>query len=399
MGEHRGAVLSFHRAAELSRRDLLRRLTAAGFSAPVIASILMSEGLAQEASPAATPAAPQPDPSITGKDPRMIVNDPLNLETPLHELDDLIVPNELFFVRSHAPVPTIAPADYRLQVTGHVERELQLSLDDLRGMPQQTITAFLECSGNSRSRFDPIADGTQWGNGAVGTAEWTGVRLRDVLEMAGVREGAVDVVSQGGDLEVMQRGLPLGKAYDPNTLIVLQMNGVDLPPAHGGPARLFVPGWGGIASTKWLVRLEVLDRVFNGRFNSESYQIITEEGVKVRPVREMPVKSVITRPLPGDQLTAGQQTLVGYAWSGYGGIATVEVSVDDGATWAEAQITHQAGPLAWVRFEYTWDAQPGQTRLLSRATDELGEQQPTEVPWNSRGYQMNAIYPVPVTIS
>ncbi|MER3437233.1 MAG: sulfite oxidase [Chloroflexota bacterium] len=383
----------------VSRRELLRCLAGAGFSAPVIASILASEGLAQEATQTASPPAPQPDPSLAGVDPRLIALDPLNLETPLYLLDDLIVPNELFFVRNHAPAPMIAPEDYRLRVTGHVDQELELTLADLKGMPQQTITAFLECSGNSRSRFEPIAEGNQWGNGAVGTAEWTGVRLRDLLDRARVKDGAVDVVSQGGDLEVMQRGLPMSKAYDPNTLVVWQMNGADLPRPHGGPVRLFVPGWGGIASTKWLIELRVLDHVFNGRFNSVAYQIITEEGINVRPVREVPVKSVITRPQPGEQLAAGQQTLVGYAWSGYGGISRIEVSVDDGATWTEAQITKAAGWLAWVRFEHSWDAKPGQTRLLSRATDELGEQQPTTVPWNAKGYLMNAIYAVPVTVA
>ncbi|MER3486863.1 MAG: hypothetical protein C4345_13695, partial [Chloroflexota bacterium] len=156
----------------VSRRELLRCLAGAGFSAPVIASILASEGLAQEATQTASPPAPQPDPSLAGVDPRLIALDPLNLETPLYLLDDLIVPNELFFVRNHAPAPMIAPEDYRLRVTGHVDQELELTLADLKGMPQQTITAFLECSGNSRSRFEPIAEGNQWGNGAVGTAEW-----------------------------------------------------------------------------------------------------------------------------------------------------------------------------------------------------------------------------------
>ncbi|HEV2067812.1 MAG TPA: hypothetical protein VGR08_13355, partial [Thermomicrobiales bacterium] len=159
-----------------------------------------------------------------------------------------------------------------------------------------------------------------------------------------------------------------------------------------------VPGWGGIASTKWIVGLEVIDRPFDGTFNVESYVIINEDGTVTAPVTMMPVKSVITSPAPNASVSAGSQTISGFAWSGYAGIATVEVSTDGGANWTEASIVEEAGPLSWVRFEHTWDAPAGNAMLSSRATDARGLRQPAEADWNAKGYLMNAIYEVPVTV-
>jgi DMSO/TMAO reductase YedYZ molybdopterin-dependent catalytic subunit len=264
-------------------------------------------------------------------------------------------------------------------------------------METRTITAFLECSGNARGRFEPQADGSQWGNGAIGNAEWTGVSLIDVLDMAGVQEGAVDLVSQGGDFAEMQRGLPLEVATDPNVMLVWQMNGEDLPAPNGGPVRLLVPGWGGIASTKWIVGLEVIDHPFDGHYNTESYVIIDEDGTILRPVREMPVYSVITSPTPESEVAAGEQTIGGFAWSGWAGIARVEVSIDEGE-WQEAAIVEEAGPTSWVRFELPWTAEAGAHTVRSRATDQIALTQPETVAWNAKGYQFNAMYAVPVTV-
>ncbi len=386
----------------LTRRRLIGRLAAAGFSAPVIASILASGAWAQDATPTATPS-PAEVLGALGKDPRLIMHGSTTFETPLELIDGLLTPNDLFFIRSNGPVSVdIDPQAWRLKVAGLVNQELELSLADLQGMNPRTITAFLECSGNSRGQFpaDPEAvEGTKWGNGAIGNAEWTGVSLAEVLNAAGVKPGAVDVVSQGGDFEEMQRGLPLEIALDPDVMLVWQMNGQDLPQPNGGPVRLLVPGWGGIASTKWIVGLEVIDRPFAGTFNTESYVIIDEDGKILRPVTVMPVKSAITSPAPNASLSAGAQTVAGYAWSGYGGIAAVEVSTDGGATWAEATITQEAGPLSWVRFEHPWEAATGEARLRSRAIDQRGLQQPEEPTWNAKGYQLNAVYEVVVTVS
>jgi DMSO/TMAO reductase YedYZ molybdopterin-dependent catalytic subunit len=204
------------------------------------------------------------------------------------------------------------------------------------------------------------------------------------------------VVSQGGDFPEMQRGLPLEVATDPDVMLVWEMNGEPLPAVNGGPVRLLVPGWGGIASTKWIVGLEVIDHPFDGHFNTESYVVIDEAGTVLRPVREMPVYSVITAPISDETLSAGDQTISGFAWSGYAGIARVEVSIDDGA-WQEAELVEEAGPIAWVRFALPWAAAGAHT-LRSRATDQIALSQPEATAWNAKGYQMNAIFPVAVTV-
>src|SRR5215213_442343 len=387
----------------VSRRRLVARLTAAGLSTSAIAALLASDVFAQDAPPVPTPeVTPSPDEILRGigKDTRLMSYGSTVFGTPLELVDRLTVPNELFFIRSNGPVSfDISPADWRLAVTGLVDSPLDLSLDDLQGLPQRTVTAFLECSGDSRSRFVPEAEGTPWGNTAIGNAEWIGTPLAAVLDLAGVQDGAVDVVSQGGDFPEMQRGLPLDKALDPDTLLVWSMNGEALPAPHGGPVRLLVPGWGGIASTKWLVGLEVIDHPFAGHYNSESYVLIDEHEHVLEPVTTMPVKSVIAEPLPNATLPAGQHTIAGYAWSGYGGITKVEVSTDGGATWNEAPITLEAGRLSWVRFDYPWTAIAGPALLRSRAYDERGLTQPDTVPWNAKGYLMNAVFEVPVIVT
>lgn len=388
----------------LSRRQLVHRLTAAGFTAPVIAAIVASEGLAQEATPEATPAlAAEPGADmreVFELDERLIQYDPFNYGTPLDALDGaFITPNELFFIRNNGPVPDIDPAAYRLAISGLVDSPMELTLDDIRSRETVTFTSFLECSGNDRGFFEPNASGTQWRNSAIGNAEWTGTPLKPLLEEAGIQEGAVEIVSQGGDFEEMRRGLPLSDALAPDTMLVWEMNGEALPTVHGGPVRLLVPGWGGIASTKWLIGIEVIDHVFQGSLNTDSYTIIDAFDRRIRPVREMPVKSVIAIPAAGSEVSAGEQTITGYAWSGYGAIETVEVSTDSGTNWHEAEIVEEAGHLAWVKFEAAWDAQPGQTSLYARATDELMMTQPSTVPWNARGYYYNAVFEVPVTVT
>ena len=337
-------------------------------------------------------------PARTGKDPRLVPYGDTNLGMPLDLVDGLTVPNELFYVRSNGPTPVIDPAAWRLGVTGLVSLPLELRLADLEDLPRRSFTAFLECCGNGRSRFRPPTDGTPWANDAVGNAVWTGAPLAAVLDLANLQDGAIDVVAQGADFPAMRRGLPISVARDPDTLLAWEMNGEPLPIAHGGPVRLVVPRWGGIASTKWLVNLEVTDRAFAGPYHTETYVFFTERGEPVAPIREMPVKSVIASPADGATLEAGDQLVAGYAWSGYGRIARVDLSTDDGATWTEAAITHEAGPLSWVRWEHPWSALPGDTRLRARATDERGLTQPETAPWNAKGYVMNAIHEVTVRV-
>lgn len=335
-----------------------------------------------------------------GKDPRLIPYGGGNFGTPAELLatdETLLVPTERFFVRSNGPVPTLDPESWRLRVSGVVGRDTDLSLADLRAMPSRTLTAFLECAGNSRTSFDPLPEGTPWRNDAVGNATWEGVPLAEVLDRAGIGAGAIDVVAQGGDMPGMQRGLPLAVARDPETLVVLRMNGADLAVPHGGPARLLVPGWAGIASTKWLVGLEVLDRAFAGFWNADNYVFWTAAGEAVRPIREMPVKAIVTSPTDGARLRAGRTTIEGFAWSGHGPVVAVAVSTDAGATWREAEAA-PAGRRSWTRFAIAWDAAPGPARLRVRATDERGLTQPATAEWNAKGYQMNGVQEVGVTV-
>jgi DMSO/TMAO reductase YedYZ molybdopterin-dependent catalytic subunit len=301
-------------------------------------------------------------------------------------------------VRSNGPTPEIDPTSWRLSVDGNVERRLSLSLDDVKALPYRTLTSFLECAGNSRSRLEPPAEGTKWKNDAAGTAVWGGTSLRNVLEAAGVKADTVDLISQGGDMPGMQRGLPIQVAFDPNTMLVWEMSGAPLPVPHGGPVRLLVPRWAGIASTKWLIGLTASEKPFAGFWNLDNYTLITASGEHVLPVREVPVKSIISRPTTGETIDAGEHLVTGYAWSGYGAIAKVEISSDSGQTWNDAEIVEEAGPLAWVRFAYKWIASPGAARLRSRATDERGLVQPEKPLWNAKGYLNNSIYEIELTV-
>ena len=334
-----------------------------------------------------------------GKDRRLVPYGGANFGTTLNELLPdlpLVVPTDKMFVRSNGPVPVIDPATFRLAVDGEVERPLSLSLADLRAMPQVEFQAFLECAGNGRTRFDPVPEGTPWRNDAIGNVVWSGVPLRVVLDLAGVRDTAVDLVTQGGDFPEMRRGLPLAVGRQADTLLALRMNGEPLLIAHGGPLRLLVPGWAGIASTKWLTGVTAVDRPFAGFWNSDNYVVWDRAGAALRPVAEMPPKSQIVLPAAGSSLPAGATTIAGYAWSGYAPIAAVEVRVDNGP-WFPAPF-EQPGPRAWAKFSVAWEATPGRHVLASRAVDARRLTQPERAAWNKKGYQQNGVLDVAVSV-
>ncbi len=335
--------------------------------------------------------------TIPDKDSRLTPYGSSNLGMDLGLLDGFYVPNELFFVRSNGDIPNIDPATWRLVIDGEVDTEIELSLPDLHAMDQVEQASFLECTGNGRSRFAPVAEGTTWKNDAAGNAIWGGVRLRDVLALAGVTPNGVEVVSQGGDLDTMKRGLPVNVALDPGTLIALRMNGATLPVAHGFPARLIVPGWAGIASTKWITRLTVSDEPFVGPFQGDLYVVYDADGIPIQPVREMPVKSIVSSPVDGASLMP-LSTVSGFAWSGYGGISRVDTSLDNGESWQRADIVEEAGPYSWVRWEQRLELDPGRYEICARATDRRGLQQPWTASWNQKGYFMNEIQRVAFTI-
>ena len=245
------------------------------------------------------------------------------------------------------------------------------------------MVATLECAGNGRAFLDPPAPGEQWQSGAVSTAEWEGVILAEVLQDAGVRAGSVEVPFTAAD--GYQRSLPLETALFPTTLLVQRMNGEPLPREHGGPVRVLVPGWYGMAAVKWVTRIEPISQPFDGHFQVEKYVV---DG---RPVREMAVRSVITRAVPGQ--------VRGYAWSGRGNITGVELSCDGGGTWNPAQLGASAPPYGWTEWLVRWKpAGPGEHVLLSRATDSAGRTQPLEQSWNELGYANNAAQPLTVRV-
>ncbi len=335
-----------------------------------------------------------------GKDDRLIPYGGANFGMLLDLIEpgnDRTVPNDRFFVRSNGPVPVIDPTTWRLDVSGKVERPLSLSLADLRRLGSTQIVAFLECAGNGRTRFEPLPPGTPWRNDAVGNAVWEGVPLARVLDLAGVQPGTVDVVTQGADFPEMRRGLPLAVACDPGVLLVWTMNGEPLPIAHGGPVRLLVPGWAGIASTKWLAGIELIDRAFDGFWNTDNYVIWDERGDPLRLVAEMPPKSVFVTPADGKAIPAGPVRIAGWAWSGFGPVQTVDVSTDAGHCWRLAHL-HPGERRGWRRWDLVWDATPGQHRLQARATDERRLSQPVVAPWNAKGYLMNAIQEIVVVV-
>ncbi|MCA1647602.1 MAG: sulfite oxidase [Chloroflexi bacterium] len=310
-----------------------------------------------------------------------------------------IVPNPLFFLRSNYPPPAIDPAAWRMRIDGRVRRPLRLSLDELRSLPSRSHEIWLECAGNSRRRFTPPGEGNQWDEQAVSNAEFRGVALSVVLDHVGLQDDAVEVVATGADSATFQRSLPLDVALRPEVLLAWEMNGQPIPAPNGGPVRLVVPGWAGVASVKWPIRLELVNAPFRGYYHAERYIIVDADAQLLGPVREMPVKSVIAWPAQGEVVTPGEHTVFGFAWSGLGQITRVEVSTDGQRTWSAARLVPGEGPLAWRRWEFAWNAAAaGPATLAARATDTAGNIQPRTVAWNKFGYLMNAIVTRDVTV-
>lgn len=322
--------------------------------------------------------------------------DPENLEYPFSALDTrrLLTPNEQFYVRTHFEVPEIGARTWNLKVEGEVERPFELSYDELRRMPSRTVTALLECSGNGRVFLEPPRVGIRWELGAVGTAEWKGVPLAAVLERAGLKPNAVEVILEGADRGEFRepnpktpgvipyaRGLPLAKAKTPEVLLAFEMNGEPLPPRHGHPVRAVVAGWYGMASVKWLKRIVVTDRPFDGYFQTFMYSIWDRRhGLPTLvPVDEIQVKSEIARPAPFEVVPRGAKyRIFGAAWAGESDVAKVEVSDDGGRTWAEAKLLGEPVRFAWRSWEHDWrtPASSGRHVVIARATDSRGRAQP-----------------------
>ncbi len=338
---------------------------------------------------------------------------PEDLETPLRYFDSYLTPVDAFFVRQHIPRPSpIDPAQYRLTVNGMVSKPVELTLADLQKLPQHTLPAVIECTGNGRGFYSPRVPGIQWGRGAVGQAEWTGPRVGDVLKLAGVSDAAAHLETDGADRGVAAtpdfvRSMPMKKAMHPATLLALKMNGQPLPDIHGAPARLIVPGWDGTSSVKWVVRFSAAAQPNSAFFMNPGYRYpkyALPPGSPPKPaelevIEGMPVKSTITAPEEQAKLPLGAVTIRGFAWAGEQSIERVEVSTDGGSRWRAAELTGPKLPFAWRLFKLEWTpSEPGYCTILSRATDSAGNVQPIVSAWNPSGYLWNAIDRVGVLV-
>ena len=351
--------------------------------------------------------------TVAGKRPMILHNDrPEDLETPLRYFDSWVTPNDAFFVRQHLPRPAaIDPAAYRLTINGMVSKPAQLTLADLQKLPQHTVPATLECTGNGRGFYSPKVPGIQWGRGAVGNAEWSGPRLSDVLKLAGVDTKAAFVEIDGADIGVAAtpdfvRSMPMQKAMHPATLLALKMNGQS-PDIHGFPARLIVPGWDGTSWVKWVVRLTPSAQMSTGFFMNPGYRYpkyslppgSAPKPAELEVIEGMPVKSSLTSPEDQGKINLGPTVIRGFAWAGENAIERVEVSTDGGSRWHDAQLSSQKLPFAWRLFTLNWTpADPGYYTILSRATDTAGRVQPIVPAWNPSGYLWNGIDRVGVTV-
>lgn len=343
---------------------------------------------------------------------------PPNLESPLAYLREDLTPNDAFFVRWHlADVPTrVDPETYRLKLGGHVEKELSLSLDELKkSFAPVTVVAVNQCSGNSRSRFEPRVPGGQWGNGAVGNARWTGVRLKDLLQKAKVKPGAVEVSFDGLDRGVLPatpdfiKTLPFARANDGEVLVAYEMNGEPLPMLNGFPLRLVVPGWFATYWVKALSEIAVLNESFHGYWMEKGYRVPKNAAMaeapgelakETVPITKMVVRSLLVRPEPGEKVSAGAPyEIEGVAFDGGAGIKRVEVSTDGGQTWSEAKLGPDLGKYSWRRFRLPWKPAGGQYKVMARATSGAGETQPDAPIWNRSGYARNSIESLDVTVA
>jgi DMSO/TMAO reductase YedYZ molybdopterin-dependent catalytic subunit len=357
------------------------------------------------------------------KDGLTLLNDrPINAETPPHLLDDPVTPNNRHFVRNNGLLPDMAlnmdASGWTLTVDGLVDNPMTLSLDDLKSKFEVVRRRLqIECGGNGRAAFNPPAKGNQWTLGAVGCAEWTGVRYRDVLQAAGVKEGVVYTAHYGMDGHLsgdpdklpISRGVPIEKAMDENSLIAFEMNGEPIPALNGFPVRTICPGWPGSTSQKWLRRIQLRDVVHDGpKMTGTSYRVpaypvapgtdVPKEDWVI--INSMPVKSLITSPQTGQTISGRSLEVRGHAWAGDRWVTGLDISIDFGASWQAAELDPPANPYAWQHWRTTVSfPQHGYYEVWARATDSEGVSQPFAINWNGKGYLNNTMHRIAVTVA
>ena len=329
----------------------------------------------------------------------VVTEQPLTAETPVAALQEPLTPTSAVFIRNHFRPPEVNRDDWRIDVVGGTAGPHSVALETLRQSPAVSIEAVLECAGNGRSRFEPTTDGTPWGRGAASCVRWTGLPLRQVLESAGVPAGAIEVYFEGADgaptAARYARSLPIAKALDPDVLLAWSMNDRPLPRGFGGPLRLIVPGWYGMASVKWLTRMRFLERPFAGFFQLGEYVFWPPLG-DGRPVREIKVRSLIVAPEDGAAV-GSKLEIWGRAWSGPVPVARVELEIDGSRL--DARLEPAGSRWAWRRWGLNLRLPPGAHRVTAWATDESGETQPARAEWNSAGYENNSAQAIEIQVT
>ena len=406
----------------MKRRDFVKKATLSSFAAIIGAEIVFGSNMLEGYSPL---ALEDPDPfKMFHKNKEMIVlNDkPWNIEAQAHLLDDKITPNSAMFIRNNGLIPkNIDANNWSLTIDGEsVKKQKTYSLEELKTkFEQHTYQLTLECGGNGRSEFNPPAKGNQWTVGAVHCATWTGVRLRDVLEDAGIKKDAVYIGYHSADVhlskdpkkEPISRGAPMIKSLQDETLLAFKMNGKEIPLVHGFPLRLVAGGWPASVSGKWVNRISIRNKVHDGtKMQGTAYRVPCEPvapGEKVKDedmciIESMPVKSLITYPKSGAILKKGSALKIrGHAWAGELEVSKMEYSIDFGATWNECPIEKAANRLAWQHFSAKIDfPKKGYYEVWARATDTQGAAQPMILPgWNPKGYLNNACHRIAVKVT
>ncbi len=356
------------------------------------------------------------------KDMVLLNDKPWNMEAQAHLLDDKVTPNKYIFIRNNGLTPEdIDEKKWTLTIDGEsVAQKKTYTLADLKSkFKQYTYQLTIECGGNGRAEFNPSAKGNQWTVGAVYCAEWTGVRLRDVLEAVGIKKDAVYIgyhsadehLSRDPTKEPISRGAPMAKALQDETLLAFKMNGADIPLVHGYPLRLVAGGWPASVSGKWVQRISIRNKVHDGtKMTGDAYRVPCNPvapGEKVDEkdmciIESMPVKSLITYPKTGAILSEGKKLNIrGHAWAGELAVTKMEYSIDFGATWKECTIEKPANRLAWQHFSAQVDfPKKGYYEIWSRATDAQGKAQPMLIPgWNPKGYLNNACQRIAIKVS
>ena len=334
-----------------------------------------------------------------------------NRGMPLEGLRYDITPAGMHYLLIHFDIPETDADGWTLEIGGMVRSPMTLCMDDIMSRPSVTLPVTMECAGNGRALMEPRAVSQPWLLEAIGTAEWTGTPLAPIIREAGVEEGAVELLFtgadegvQGGELQYYQRSMTLEQAAREEVTLAYAMNGAPLQPQHGSPLRLIAPGWYGMASVKWLSRIEAIGEPFDGYQQTRTYRYAQSADELGEPVDLIKPRSLMIPPGVPDFLTrtrlvrAGVHTVSGRAWAGRLNVIRVEFSADGGATWTDAALSPRVGDYAWRTWSTEWNAAPGEHTLIVRATDEAGNVQPLEQPWNYQGMGNNMAHRVEVVV-